>query len=158
MQNASTATAIAMVDTNVLVYAYDTREPQKQSVAIALIEKLARESRLAISVQSLNEFYSVVTSPRKLIQMPHERAESIITTLCEVAIVLSLTPEVVARALQGVRRFHLAFWDALIWAVAKDNNVSIVYSEDFNSGATLDGVTFLNPFVGAGEASTPIQP
>jgi len=146
MLSDSNGSAMAMVDTNVLVHAYDITEPQKHAVATNLAEQLAQESRLAISVQSLNEFYSVVTSLRKAIQMPHERAESIITTLCEVATVISLTPEIVTRALQGVQQFKLAFWDALIWAAAKENRIPVVYSEDFNSGATLDGVTFVNPF------------
>lgn len=154
MPNALTDSAMAMVDTNILVYAYDIKEPQKQAIAIALTEQLARESRLAISVQSLNEFYRVVTSPRKAIQMPHERAESIINTLCQVAMVISLTPEIVALALRGVKRFRLAFWDALIWAAAKEHSVPVVYSEDFNNGATLDGVSFINPFWGDGDIAS----
>jgi predicted nucleic acid-binding protein len=60
--------------------------------------------------------------------------------------VLPLTPTVVLESVRGVRDHQLGYYDAQIWAAARLNQVSYVLSEDFNTGATLDGVTFLNPF------------
>ena len=40
----------------------------------------------------------------------------------------------------------MSYWDAQIWATAKLAGLVAVLSEDFNSGATIEGVTFANPF------------
>jgi hypothetical protein len=39
---------------------------------------------------------------------------------------------------------HFGFWDAQIWATARLNQIEEVYSEDFASGATVEGVRFTN--------------
>ncbi|WP_245606108.1 hypothetical protein [Thermus amyloliquefaciens] len=52
------------VDTHVLVYAYDRSSPAKRERAVALLERLMVERRLALSLQVLQEFYVVTT--RKL--------------------------------------------------------------------------------------------
>lgn len=36
--------------------------------------------------------------------------------------------------------------DAQLWATAKLNQIPVIFSEDFNSGATLEGARFVNPF------------
>jgi predicted nucleic acid-binding protein len=38
------------------------------------------------------------------------------------------------------------YYDAQIWAVARLNQVGVVFSEDFQDGQTLEGVCFVNPF------------
>lgn len=38
------------------------------------------------------------------------------------------------------------FWDAQIWATARLNQISVVFSEDFNPGWITEGVRFVNPF------------
>lgn len=60
--------------------------------------------------------------------------------------VFDMTPQIVLEALRGVRDYHLAYYDAQIWAVARLNQVPLVFSEDFQDGATLEGVKFVNPF------------
>jgi predicted nucleic acid-binding protein len=43
----------------------------------------------------------------------------------------------------------MSYWDALVWATARLNQISVVLSEDFQEGRILEGVRFMNPF-GAG--------
>ena len=59
--------------------------------------------------------------------------------------VMPVTSSIVLEAIRGVRDHQLAFYDAQIWAAARMNQFAYVLSEDFNTGSTLDGVTFLNP-------------
>lgn len=33
-----------------------------------------------------------------------------------------------------------------IWATARMNQIPTIFSEDFNTGSTLEGVQFINPF------------
>jgi predicted nucleic acid-binding protein len=62
-------------------------------------------------------------------------------------LVYDLTGLVILEAVRGVHRHRLPYWDSLIWATAKLNGVANLLSEDFNNGATLEGVHFLNPFL-----------
>jgi predicted nucleic acid-binding protein len=54
----------------------------------------------------------------------------------------------VLEATRGVQDHLLPYWDAQIWATARLNQIPIVFSEDFNAGAVLGGVRFVNPFAG----------
>jgi predicted nucleic acid-binding protein len=60
--------------------------------------------------------------------------------------VLPLTPAVVLEAVRGVRDYRFSYYDAQIWAAAKAGHASAILSEDFNSGGTVEGVAFINPF------------
>ena len=59
--------------------------------------------------------------------------------------VVNVTPTIVLEAVRGVIDHQLSFWDALIWATAKLNQIAVILSEDFRSGASLEGVRFVNP-------------
>ena len=50
-------------------------------------------------------------------------------------------------------RHGLSFWDALIWSAAVENNVTVIYTEDFQDGRVVEGVRFVNPFASATPAS-----
>ncbi len=57
-------TDMVFLDTNVLVYLFDTDSPAKQNRAREVLNKEARGSRALLSTQVLQEFYVTVT--RKL--------------------------------------------------------------------------------------------
>jgi predicted nucleic acid-binding protein len=38
----------------------------------------------------------------------------------------------------------------LIWAAAKENDIAVIYTEDFQHGRDIEGVRFHNPFVAGG--------
>ena len=42
--------------------------------------------------------------------------------------------------------FRISYWDALVWATAKMNQIPVVLSEDFPHISVLEGVRFINPF------------
>lgn len=50
-----------LLDTNILVYAFDRSEPERHTAAREVVGDLLRSGRLVLSVQVLNEFYVVVT-------------------------------------------------------------------------------------------------
>lgn len=138
-------TARALVDTNVLVYAYDGAEPDKQERAFQVLDELALTGHGALSAQILAEFVVAVTRriPTPLsLQEAQERVENLLKAWT----VFDLTGLIVLEAARGVRTHNLSYWDAQIWATARLNQVPIVLSEDFHSGSTLEGVTFVNPF------------
>jgi predicted nucleic acid-binding protein len=134
----------ALVDTNVLVYTCDPRDPAKQAQAIDVLQSLASASRGALSAQVLGEFFVRVMR----IPMPLSRAEAeqAVTYLARFMPAYDITPLAVLEAIRAAGRHSLSYWDALIWATAKLNGVPNVLSEDFSDGALIEGVRFLNPF------------
>jgi predicted nucleic acid-binding protein len=136
----------ALIDTNVLVYAYDRGEYAKQDRAIQVLEFLQRNGVGRLSVQSFAEFFSVTTKGQRPILTIQQAIEQV-AELAQTWQVFDLTPQVVLAAARGVRDHQLAFWDAQIWAVARLNQIPLILSEDFQSDAIIEGVRFLNPFV-----------
>lgn len=137
--------ASIFVDTNVLVYAYDRSEPQKQRQALRVLDRLAVTGVGVISTQVLSEFFVAVT--RKIatplsVDQAYDRVKNYLQSWR----LLDLTGMVVLEAVRGVRDHQFNFWDAQIWAVARLNQIAVVFSEDFNVGAVVEGVRFVNPF------------
>ena len=137
--------APTLIDTNVLVYAYDRSEPEKQRRALEVLETLAYTGAGRLSAQVLSEFLVNVTrkiaTPLTLVQ-----AEARLQHYVKIWPVFPVTAQVVVEAVRGVRDYQLSFWDAQIWAAARLHHVPTVLSEDFNPGAMLEGVSFVDPF------------
>ena len=133
------------VDTNVLVYAYDRSEPQKQQQALQALDRLAVTGVGAISTQVLSEFFVAVThriSAPLSVDEAYERVKNYLQSWT----ILNLTGIVVLEAVRGVRDHQFNFWDAQIWAIARLNQITVIFSEDFDTGAVVEGVRFVNPF------------
>ncbi|MGE4425889.1 MAG: PIN domain-containing protein [Solirubrobacteraceae bacterium] len=136
--------ARTFLDTNVLVYAYDTAEPRKQRIAQELLAAAPAES-LVISSQVLSEFYVTVT--RKLpepLSLPD--ASAAVRQLSTLHVV-PVDGELVVTATEFQQRWQTSYWDALILAAASGARSAVLLSEDLADGATLAGVTIENPFV-----------
>lgn len=129
------------LDTNIVVYAYDRADPEKQVVAIAILES---EDRLTVSTQVLLETYWVLT--RRLAEpLGEEAATEVIDTLARLPVV-NTDAELVQRAIRSSRRHQLALWDAMIIEAAREAGCKRVLSEDLQNGLNLDGVVVENPF------------
>lgn len=134
------------VDTNILVYAYDRSQAQKQLAAMQILNQLAVSGTGVISTQVLAEFFVTITHKRKLpfplsVAQAYERIQNYL----QAWEVVEVTGLIVLEAARGVRDYQFSFWDAQIWATAKLNQIAVVYSEDFNVGAAIEGVRFINP-------------
>jgi predicted nucleic acid-binding protein len=137
--------ATLLIDTNILVYAYDQATPEKQRRAIDLLQQICTARVGAVSAQTLSEFFSVAT--RKLTPpLTVAEAEKQLQAFAAQWPVLPVTEKAVLEAARGARMYQLHFWDAQIWAAARLNGLSFVFSEDFNSDAIIEGVRFVNPF------------
>lgn len=136
-----------LVDTNILVYAYDRSEPAKQTRALSILRQLPYSGAGAISTQTLAEFYNAVTRRLKE-RLTADEAYERLQNLEQSWPIINVTAPIILEAARGVQQHQFSFWDALIWATAKLNQIPIILSEDFNTGSTIEGVRFLNPFSG----------
>lgn len=135
-----------LVDTNILVYAYDRAEMLKKVKARDVLDWLESHDAGALSTQVLGEFFNAVT--RKLLETlsPAEGYRSVQRYLSTWRVV-PVTPAVVLEATRGSVVHAMSYWDAQIWATAKLNQIPRVLSEDFSHGLRVEGVEFVNPFV-----------
>ena len=131
-------------DTNVLVYPYDDRDPEKQSRAQELLTSSIEGDAAIISTQVLGEFFNVVTR-RIPNPLSVEEAEGVIR-LFSIIPVIGIDISMVHRAISTHRRYEIDYWDSLIIAAAERAGCTHVFSEDLNSGQSYHGVTVVNPF------------
>lgn len=134
-----------LVDTNVLVYAYDPRDLKKQARAQELLQHLVSRSLAVLSVQCLTEFFRTVCWRLPEPLSPEEAIRQVIL-LAQACQVLDMTTGVVLEGCRASNVYQMALWDALIWASAKVNQIPAVLTEDADHDKVLEGVQFLNPF------------
>lgn len=134
-----------LIDTNVLVYAYDVSEPEKQRRALDVLRGLAERETGVVSTQIMAKMFVVLT--RKLSSpLSAEQAVRSLERHTRTWQVVSVTDFIVLEAARGVRDHAMSFWDAQVWATAKLNQIPVVLSGDFASGSVIEGGQFENPF------------
>jgi predicted nucleic acid-binding protein len=133
---------LAFVDTNVLVYAFDTSEPRKRARALELLADEGVD--LVVSAQVLNEFYWVAT--RKLTPpLAPEMAHEVVREL-SLGRVVPVDAGLVDRAIELSRSHQLALWDAGVVVAAQTAGCGVLWSEDLHAGQRFDGVVVRDPF------------
>jgi predicted nucleic acid-binding protein len=134
-----------LVDTNVLVYAYDFSEPDKQEQALKVLDALAESRRGTLTAQVLAEFAAAVS--RKIANpLSWDRVAASIENYLQSWEIVDITGLIVLEAVRGVCQHHFSYWDAQIWAAARLNQIPAVFSGDFAAGSAVEGVAFVNPF------------
>jgi predicted nucleic acid-binding protein len=134
-----------LVDTNILVYAYDRSEHEKQKRARAILDWLESRGFGMLSTQILGEFFRIVT--RKLVEpLTPRQAYVELERHLRTWSTFDITRAVALEAGRGCVAYQMPFWDAQIWATAKLNQVPQILSEDFQHGRVIEGVEFKNPF------------
>jgi predicted nucleic acid-binding protein len=136
--------ALSFVDTNVLVYAFDTTDSPKTLVAQRLMNELMEEDRLRVSTQVLQELF--VTLTRKVSRRcSSEEALAVLEDLA--AWPLTVIDYAAIRAAVGLAdHAKLSFWDALVVVAAARAGATVLYTEDLNDGQEIFGVRITNPF------------
>ena len=132
------------VDTNVLVYARDSSEPEKQPLAAEWLAHLWRSQTGRLSIQILNEYYVTVTQKLGPGMSKEEAREDVRNLMLWRPVPLSTT--VVERAWRIQYQHGTSFWEALIVAAAQVARCSCLLSEDLQDGQDLDGVQVVDPF------------
>jgi predicted nucleic acid-binding protein len=143
----------SLVDTNVLVYRFDPRFPEKQRIARDLLRRGLLGEELTLPHQAILEFVAVVTRPRKdlggapLLErgLAHREAEELMKQFP----VLYPDEEVLITALRGASTYGLAWFDAHLWAYAEVHGLPEILSEDFEHGRHYGSVRVIDPFLAA---------
>jgi predicted nucleic acid-binding protein len=151
-----------LVDTNVLVYRFDPRDPVKQGIATQVLRDGLIAGDLVLPHQAIVEFVAAVTRPRSepgdCPLVPLERAileaES---HLAEYPVVYP-TPEVLRTALRAMSAYQLSWFDAHLWAYADVHGIAEILSEDFEHGRHYGRVRVTDPFLTAADRLNELPP
>jgi predicted nucleic acid-binding protein len=131
------------LDTNVLVYAYQFNDREKQRVAHELLRK-ALAGKFVISAQVLSEFATTLLHKAS----PPAASEAVIDILDRLSGIRLVTPDgdLVRRAVEAHAAYGIHFYDGMIVAAAERAGCGRIWSEDFNAGQKYFGVIATNPF------------
>jgi len=132
----------AFFDTNIFLYADDCGNAAKQERAIELVASYQRNGLAMISLQVMQEYFSVAT--RKL-GVDVKVAQRKVELMAEMQVVRFLEADVV-QAIELHRLSRISFWDAMIVHAAKVGGAEILFSEDLQDGGRFGGVRVENPF------------
>lgn len=136
--------ARVFVDTNVLVYARDATDPDRQAPAVAWMASLWRSRAGRVSYQVLHEYYVTVTAKLTPGLAPAEARGDIRELLTWSP--MSPTPERIEAAWQLQDRYSLSWWDVQIVAAAQQAGCGVLLSEDLQHGQDVAGVEIRSPF------------
>jgi predicted nucleic acid-binding protein len=139
----------ALVDTNILVYRFDGRFPNKQRVASELLRQGMAEDSIRVPHQAVVEFVAAVTRPLvanvSLLTADDARREAE-EFLTQFRIVYP-NEALVRLALRGAAAYQLSWFDAHLWAYAEHYGLSELISEDFQHDRLYGTVRVVNPFL-----------
>lgn len=132
-------------DTNILVYANDSSEKEKQNIARDLIKDSLHKQNGVISVQVLSEFWVTVTQKIKT-PLSIEIAEKEIE-LFQLMEIIGLDYHLFKEAIRFQRLIQISYWDALILAASHSSGCKKIYTEVLNHGQTISNMELCNPFL-----------
>lgn len=134
------------LDTNVLVYTFDSAAPRKQKIAREVVARALRDRQGIISYQVTQEFLNVAlrkfTPPMSSLEA-QSYLRRVLMPLCEVFPDSSLYSD----ALLIGSKTGWTFYDSLIVASAAAGKCGMLLSEDLRPARIIQGVEIRNPFL-----------
>lgn len=130
------------IDTNILIYSIDADAGDRHELSRQFVDD-AVDKNCVLTLQALSEFYWAVTRKEK---MSREDAKAQVVDWQWLFPIIVAQTSTLTMAMQAVTSHRLAFWDAIMWATARQNSVDVLYSEDFQHGQNIGGVSVQNPF------------
>lgn len=129
------------VDTNILVYAFESEDGAKQRICKEFIRRGFRGERVvAISNQVLVEFVSVITRGVEE-NKSYNEAVQVVALFIESQQwkKLDYTSNSVLLATKLAAQYRLSIWDALIAATMIENGISTIFTEDAGAFSAVPG-------------------
>lgn len=132
------------VDTNLWIYRFDRREPEKTAFEREWLRLLAGDHEIVINTQVMIEFRSVAT--RKFVPpLPDDDLRLALELLARFD-VAPAQPELVLDAHGLAVSEKLSWLDALIVEAAARAHCDKLYSEDLDYGRRFGTMTVVHPF------------
>ena len=138
---------VPYIDSNIIVYAYNNADHKKHAISVSLLRPIWKEQKtFATSLQSLGEFFSVIT---RKVEKPMDRKTAQIIIMDMMVFpswsILSYNEKTVMMALNIADNFNMPYWDSLIAATMTENDISTIYTEN-TKDFKVPWIKAINPF------------
>ncbi|RLI93506.1 MAG: hypothetical protein DRO94_05030 [Candidatus Altiarchaeales archaeon] len=138
---------LSLIDTNILVYAYDKTESEKHRICRDLVARCWNlETEYAISLQNISEFYVIIT--RKVENpIPIQNARSIVKDIIDFNgwRKINFTQNTIISAMNINKRYKIHYWDALLAATMRENDIFSIYTENESDFKKIRWLDVINP-------------
>jgi predicted nucleic acid-binding protein len=140
------------LDTNLLVYFFDPRDPHKQSLTQQIVVAAATRD-CVLGLQSIGEFYTVATRKKILpASLAGREALNLLSTFPTFQASIDCHRIAVREAAAG----RFSYWDAVLLASADEAGCSLLLSEDMKDGTRMGDIAVRNPFGSKGLSAAAI--
>jgi len=137
-----------LVDSNILIYAYDKSEKEKNPIAERILESVIKnQSRIFLSTQILSEVYTNITSKIKR-PLQKKEAKKLIEefSLINNIKTLIIKNKTILKAIDLSIEYNVQYWDALIAATMQENNIQTIITENAKDFKKIPWLKVVNPF------------
>jgi predicted nucleic acid-binding protein len=139
----------ALVDTNILVYRFDSRFPDKQKIATGILRRGILEDSVRLPHQAIVEFIAAVTRPIRghiILKQPDALREA--EEFLKQFAVLYPNEAILRHAIRGCAAYQLNWFDAHLWSYAEYYGLPEIFTEDLQHDRLYGTVRVVNPFIG----------
>ncbi len=134
----------AFLDSNILVYAFDTAEKDKHETAKRIVaDGILGKQDFAMALQNVNEFFVNITSKA---HRPARDAAALAGDLLAKFPCYPADNNTVEYAMSLAQLYKIPFWDAMIAAVMLENSIFTIYTENEKDFSRIPGIKVVNPF------------
>jgi|APHig6443717497_1056834.scaffolds.fasta_scaffold417159_2 predicted nucleic acid-binding protein len=131
-----------LIDTNIWVYAHLEKPGDAKFEKARQI--VTNPVGLVVSVQVLNEYYSVMLKN----SADDDLIQANIQTILKRYEICWFSAALLQRSFTLRNRYRFSCWDSLILAAAIESNCTRLYTEDLQHGQIVETVQIINPFLG----------
>jgi predicted nucleic acid-binding protein len=137
-----------LVDTNVLVYRFDSRFAEKQKIATEILRRGIIEDSVRLPHQAIIEFVAAVTRPiRGHVILKQADALREAEELLRQFTVLYPNEAILREAVRGCAAYQLSWFDAHLWSYAEHYGLQEILTEDLQHDRLYGTVRAVNPFI-----------
>src|SRR5262245_24063616 len=136
------------VDTNILLYSVDRRDPIKQIKAQGKLHALASGAVPTVLLwQVIGELIQQLRRWRDLSLLTPVEFEQHLNSFRTTFPLILPDPSAVDHALDLADRFTLSHWDSMLLGACRAANVTTLFTEDMGAPRTIDTIQLINPLL-----------
>jgi len=141
-----------LLDTNILVHAYNKSSPHQQEAANILKKALKGETNACLTPQILYELFAVVTNPKRVEKpLPIAEAADLCIDLWESNNIDKLNHSEVTllevfKLVKKLKLDRAKIFDCVLAVIAKENNVKTIFTENIDDFKRYSFLKTHNPF------------
>ena len=136
-----------LIDTNIIVYAYDTSEKEKHSISKDILKQIWKYGGGIVCLQNVMEFFVIIT---KKVKNPIDIIEA--KTIIEDFLksenwkVIDRDEDTFLKAIDIVSKYNIHLWDAVIVACMKENDINEIVTENKKDFGKIPDIKVIVPF------------